>query len=236
MWQTSGILSGQCTSATVNSMPSHSLLSILSLDAMMLLTSLGRSQQAPLHQLWCLFWISSNLWASSWSMQTFIFSPYRKTYTFKVMPFGPCNAPSVYITMMCQFKDKWESLFNFCSPIPTLEDVMSLLTTSFYGHLIHKNCLVILSVLSLFVVILGCLTALKMSFPQIPYWVCWLQLHTCWQQPSWKQMLPHQWLPSTNHSEVFTIIHAFLQLLEQERRLVQSKFEAFLYSYLKIHK
>ena len=40
------------------------------------------------------------------------FGPDGKKYTFKVMPFGPRNAPPVYTAMMRQLEDEWESLFS----------------------------------------------------------------------------------------------------------------------------
>ena len=39
------------------------------------------------------------------------FAPNHKKYTFKVMPFGPTNAPPFYSCMMHQLKDEWEVLF-----------------------------------------------------------------------------------------------------------------------------
>jgi len=39
------------------------------------------------------------------------FAPNHKKYTFKVMPFGPTNAPPFYSCMMHQLKDEWETLF-----------------------------------------------------------------------------------------------------------------------------
>ena len=39
------------------------------------------------------------------------FAPDYKKYTFKVMSFGPTNAPPFYTCMMHQFRDKWEILF-----------------------------------------------------------------------------------------------------------------------------
>ena len=44
------------------------------------------------------------------------FGPDGKKYTFKVMPFGPRNAPPVYTAMMRQFEDEWETLFDFRFP------------------------------------------------------------------------------------------------------------------------
>ena len=39
------------------------------------------------------------------------FAPDDKKYCFKVMPFGPVNAPSFYSCMMGQFKKEWDELF-----------------------------------------------------------------------------------------------------------------------------
>jgi len=39
------------------------------------------------------------------------FAPDHKKYCFKVMPFGPTNAPSFYTCMMHQLRDEWEILF-----------------------------------------------------------------------------------------------------------------------------
>jgi len=39
------------------------------------------------------------------------FSPDDKKYCFKVMPFGPVNAPSFYSCMMGNFKKEWDALF-----------------------------------------------------------------------------------------------------------------------------
>ena len=39
------------------------------------------------------------------------FSPDNKKYTFKVMPFGPTNAPAFYTAMMHTFQQDWEKLF-----------------------------------------------------------------------------------------------------------------------------
>ena len=39
------------------------------------------------------------------------FAPDYKKYTFKVMPFGPTNAPPFYTCMMHQLRDEWEILF-----------------------------------------------------------------------------------------------------------------------------
>lgn len=39
------------------------------------------------------------------------FGPDNKKYTFKVMPFGPMNAPSFYTSMIRQFQDEWTLLF-----------------------------------------------------------------------------------------------------------------------------
>ena len=44
------------------------------------------------------------------------FGPDGKKYTFKVMPFGPRNAPPVYTAMMRQLDDEWEALFDFRFP------------------------------------------------------------------------------------------------------------------------
>ena len=34
-----------------------------------------------------------------------------RKYTFKVMSFGPTNAPSLYMAMMKDLKDEWDKLF-----------------------------------------------------------------------------------------------------------------------------
>lgn len=39
------------------------------------------------------------------------FAPNGKKYGFKVMPFGPTNAPTFYTCMMYEFKDDWVTLF-----------------------------------------------------------------------------------------------------------------------------
>ena len=39
------------------------------------------------------------------------FAPNGKKYTYKVMPFGPMNAPAFYTYMMQQFRDEWDALF-----------------------------------------------------------------------------------------------------------------------------
>lgn len=39
------------------------------------------------------------------------FAPDGNKYTFRVMPFGPTNAPGFYTCMMGEFKDDWETLF-----------------------------------------------------------------------------------------------------------------------------
>ena len=39
------------------------------------------------------------------------FAPDHKKYCFKVMPFGPTNAPPFYTCMMHQLRDEWEILF-----------------------------------------------------------------------------------------------------------------------------
>ena len=39
------------------------------------------------------------------------FAPNGKKYTYKVMPFGPMNAPAYYTFMMQQFRDEWDELF-----------------------------------------------------------------------------------------------------------------------------
>ena len=39
------------------------------------------------------------------------FAPDNQKYTFTVMPFGPCNAPSFYTCMMLNFKTEWDTLF-----------------------------------------------------------------------------------------------------------------------------
>ena len=39
------------------------------------------------------------------------FSPDDKKYYFKVMSFGPVNAPSFYSCMMGNLKQEWDSLF-----------------------------------------------------------------------------------------------------------------------------
>jgi hypothetical protein len=44
------------------------------------------------------------------------FAPDQKKYTFKVMPFGPTNAPAVYTAMMRQLQDEWDSLFEELHP------------------------------------------------------------------------------------------------------------------------
>ena len=39
------------------------------------------------------------------------FAPNHKKYTFKVMPFGPVNAPAFYTCTMGNFKVEWDTLF-----------------------------------------------------------------------------------------------------------------------------
>ena len=39
------------------------------------------------------------------------FGPDGKKYTYKVMPFGPMNAPAFYTFMMQHFREEWDSLF-----------------------------------------------------------------------------------------------------------------------------
>ena len=39
------------------------------------------------------------------------FAPDGKKYTWKVMPFGPMNAPAFYTAMMGAFKVEWDKLF-----------------------------------------------------------------------------------------------------------------------------
>ncbi len=39
------------------------------------------------------------------------FAPDHHKYTFTVMPFGPCNAPTFYTAMMLDFKEEWDTLF-----------------------------------------------------------------------------------------------------------------------------
>ena len=39
------------------------------------------------------------------------FAPNGKKYTYKVMPFGPMNAPAFYTYMMQKFRDEWDALF-----------------------------------------------------------------------------------------------------------------------------
>ena len=39
------------------------------------------------------------------------FAPNNKKYTFKVMPFGPTNAPAFYTCMMQEFREEWDALF-----------------------------------------------------------------------------------------------------------------------------
>ena len=39
------------------------------------------------------------------------FAPDNRKYNFKVMPFGPVNAPDVYTCMMGNFREKWDILF-----------------------------------------------------------------------------------------------------------------------------
>ena len=40
------------------------------------------------------------------------FAPNGQKYTFKVISFGPINAPSFYTAMMKEMKDKWNILFS----------------------------------------------------------------------------------------------------------------------------
>ena len=40
-----------------------------------------------------------------------IFSPDDKKYCFKVMPFGPVNAPPFYTCMMRNLKKEWDLIF-----------------------------------------------------------------------------------------------------------------------------
>jgi hypothetical protein len=61
------------------------------------------------------------------------FSPDRKKYTFKVMPFGPKNAPAVYTAMMQKMQDEWDALFN-----------------DLYPNAPHKGCHVIIDDILLF--------------------------------------------------------------------------------------
>ena len=39
------------------------------------------------------------------------FAPNGKKYTYRVMPFGPMNAPAFYTFMMQQFREEWDDLF-----------------------------------------------------------------------------------------------------------------------------
>ena len=39
------------------------------------------------------------------------FAPKHKKYAFKVMPFGPINAPAFYICMVINFNVEWDTLF-----------------------------------------------------------------------------------------------------------------------------
>ena len=39
------------------------------------------------------------------------FAPDQQKYAFKVMPFGPVNAPAFYTRMMGNFKVEWYALF-----------------------------------------------------------------------------------------------------------------------------
>ncbi|MGH7954887.1 MAG: reverse transcriptase family protein, partial [Gloeomargaritales cyanobacterium] len=40
------------------------------------------------------------------------FAPDGKKYTYKVVPFGPRNAPAVYTAMMRQFRHEWDGMFQ----------------------------------------------------------------------------------------------------------------------------
>jgi hypothetical protein len=55
------------------------------------------------------------------------FGPDGKKYTFKVMLFGPTNAPAVYTAMMRIMQDGWDALFDLLYPVAT-----------------HKGCRVII--------------------------------------------------------------------------------------------
>jgi hypothetical protein len=61
------------------------------------------------------------------------FGPDGKKYTFKVMPFGPMNAPAVYTAMMRKLQDEWDALFD-----------------SLYPDAAHKGCRVIIDDIPLF--------------------------------------------------------------------------------------
>ena len=39
------------------------------------------------------------------------FAPNHKKYTYRVMPFGPTNAPAFYTCMMVEFREEWDALF-----------------------------------------------------------------------------------------------------------------------------
>ena len=39
------------------------------------------------------------------------FAPDHKKYAFKVIPFGPVNAPAFYSCMMGNFEVEWDTLF-----------------------------------------------------------------------------------------------------------------------------
>jgi hypothetical protein len=61
------------------------------------------------------------------------FAPDGKKYTFKVMPFGPTNAPGIYTAMMRKMQDEWDALFE-----------------SLYPNSAHKGCRVIIDDILLF--------------------------------------------------------------------------------------
>jgi hypothetical protein len=44
------------------------------------------------------------------------FSPNGEKYTFRVMPFGPCNAPGIYTCMTHALSTEWQALFKACYP------------------------------------------------------------------------------------------------------------------------
>jgi len=57
------------------------------------------------------------------SVRKAFFTPDHKKHCFKVMPFGPTNAPPFYTCMMHQLRDKWEMLFILkIRAMSTIED------------------------------------------------------------------------------------------------------------------
>jgi hypothetical protein len=71
------------------------------------------------------------------------FGPDGKKYTFKVMPFGPMNAPAVYTAMMRKMQDEWDALFASLypdAPPPPPKAAVSSLTTSYCSPAISPLC------------------------------------------------------------------------------------------------